>query len=311
MVAPRGVAVAVGLAADLALGEPPLAVHPVAAFGRAMEHVERALYRDRRLNGVAFCALGVGGAAAIGWGVQRIVGRPGALALTTFAAVAGRMLADEANVIGSMLVRGDLDAARAQLPALVGRSPDGLDASEITRAVVESVAENAIDAVVAPALWALVGGAPAVCAYRAANTVDAMVGHHSARYEHFGWASARLDDIANWFPARVGAAVVAVLRPSSARDVLRTVRRDAHQHPSPNGGVIESAFAASLGVRLGGSNRYGDTVEHRGVLGDGRVAQPTDIAAATRLLRRMTLTIAAAGSIIGAVVPVVRRVRAD
>jgi adenosylcobinamide-phosphate synthase len=138
-------------------------------------------------------------------------------------------------------------------------------------------------------MWAAIGGAPGVLAHRAVNTLDAMVGHHSARYEHFGWATARLDDFANWLPARLSAASTAALHPSRARHILAVVRRDASQHPSPNGGVIESAFAAALGITLGGTNRYADYVEARGLLGSGRPAATSDIAAAVKLARHINL----------------------
>lgn len=281
-------AVAAGVAVDRRFGEPPLVVHPVAHFGRTMSAVEARLYRDSRAAGVVHAAVGVLGAAAVGCGLQRALGRSAATAVATAAVVAGRMLGDEASAIGELLVTGALDEARKRLPSLVGRSPSGLSATEIARAVVESVAENAIDAVVAPVFWAMIGGAPAACAHRAVNTLDAMVGHRTPRYQRFGWASARADDVANWVPARLGAVCVAMVRPARGGQVLSTVRRDAHQHPSPNGGVIESAFAAALAIRLGGANRYDDTVEQRGVLGDGRAAEAGDIARAVVLLQRVT-----------------------
>ncbi len=280
---------------DRFAGEPPLAIHPVARFGQAMVRLERRIYRDDRLNGSVYCVVGVGTAAAVGMVARRLLGAAPATALATSIAVAGRMLGREANAIGELLLVGDLDGARVRLPSLVGRSPTGLTESEISRAVVESVAENCVDAVVAPVFWALVGGAPLVLAHRAVNTLDAMVGHHSPRYERFGWASARLDDVANFMPARLAAMLVVALNPRSARAVATVVRRDAHQHPSPNGGVIESAFAAALGIRLGGDNRYGGVVESRGVLGDGRPAGPADIGRAVQLLDRITLGLATAG----------------
>jgi adenosylcobinamide-phosphate synthase len=212
----------------------------------------------------------------------------GSPAAAAYVAVAGRALAGAALDIEAALAHDDLTAARAQLPALVGRDPAVLDESEIARAVVESVAENTVDAVVAPTLWAATCGAPGVFAYRAVNTLDAMVGHRSARYEEFGWASARLDDVAGLIPARVTAGLVAAVRPSAAPRVARTVRHDAPAHPSPNAGIAEAAFAAALGVRLGGTNRYGDRVEHRPRLGDGRAPQPADIRAAVRLSRDVT-----------------------
>ena len=129
----------------------------------------------------------------------------------------------------------------AASPHSSGRDPSSLSADEVARAVVESVAENSVDAVVAPVVWGTVAGGVGALTYRAINTMDAMVGHHSDRFEQFGWASARVDDLVNWVPARIAAALVALLRPRQAREVWRAVRVDAPRHPSPNAGVIEAA----------------------------------------------------------------------
>jgi adenosylcobinamide-phosphate synthase len=282
----RSLGAAAGVMADLLLGEPPAAAHPVARFGAVMRRVEGELYRDARDAGAAHAAVGIGLAAAAGAAVRS----PAAAA---YIAVAGRELAGTALGVEEALARGDLTAARAALPALVGRDPSRLDEAEITRAVVESVAENTVDAVVAPALWAAVAGAPGVFAYRAVNTLDAMVGHRSARYEQFGWASARLDDAAGLVPARVTAGLVAAVRPRAAARVTRAVRRDAPAHPSPNAGIAEAAFAAALDVRLGGTNRYGDRIELRPRLGDGHAPRPLDIRAAVRLSRDVTVALVA------------------
>jgi len=277
----RPLGAAAGVMADRLLGEPPVAAHPVAGFGAVMREVETHLYRDARQAGAAHAAVGVGLAAAAGAALRS----PAAAA---YVAVAGRSLAQTALDIEATLERHDLAAARAQLPALVGREPSQLEEPEIARAVVESVAENTVDAVVAPALWAAAAGAPGVFAYRAVNTLDAMVGHRSARYEQFGWASARLDDLAGLIPARVTAGLVAAVRPGAASRVARAVLEDAPAHPSPNAGIAEAAFAAALGLRLGGANRYGDRIEHRPALGDGRTPRPGDIRAAVRLSRDVT-----------------------
>ena len=147
---------------------------------------------------------------------------------------------------------------------------------------------------VAPACWAVLAGAGGALGYRAVNTLDARVGHRSARYERFGWASARLDDLANFVPARLTAVLVAAVCPRAAGAVLRAVREDAPRHPSPNAGVAEAAFAAALGLRLGGSNRYGGRVEVRPSLGTGRPPEPADIARAVELSRRVTLALLSA-----------------
>lgn len=284
----HALAAAVGVLADRALGEPPVSPHPVAAFGQGMRAFERGHYADRRAAGIGHTTVGLAAGVAAGLGVR-------STAVATYLAVAGRSLADAAAEVSAALDAGDLGRARRLLPTLVGRDPTDLDEKEIARAVVESVAENTVDAVVAPAFWGAVAGAPGALGYRAVNTLDAMVGHRSARYLRYGWASARLDDLAGWLPARFTAALVAMARPSAAAEVWRTVRRDAAAHPSPNSGVAEAAFAAALGLRLGGISYYAaaDRVELRPGLGSGRPPEPGDIARAIDLSRDVTLVLAA------------------
>jgi adenosylcobinamide-phosphate synthase len=291
---------AAGLALDRLLPEPPGTVHPVALFGIVMTGLERRIHRDARGAGLVHAGAGL----ALGLGVGAVVR---STALATSSAVAGRALAVAAGDVRRSLGDGDLERARALLPSLVGRDPDGLGPDEIARAVVESVAENTVDAVVAPAFWGAVGGAPGALGYRAANTLDAMVGHRSRRYANYGWASARLDDVLAWVPARLTAALVALVRPRSARAVWVAVRTQAPAHPSPNAGVAEAAFAAALGVRLGGANRYGDRVEERATLGTGRPAAADDIGAAVRLSRDVSGALAAGLALIGCARLVVAR----
>jgi adenosylcobinamide-phosphate synthase len=296
-----------GLMLDHLLGEPPVRWHPVVWYGSAMKRVEKQLYADRRRNGAAFTAVGVGLGISVGVVLRRLVGPTIATGVATAVCAAGRMLDHEANAIADVLTSGDLPAARLRLSGLVGRTTDNLDESEVSRAVIESVAENGVDAVTASLFWAAVGGAPAVLAHRAINTLDAMVGHHNDRYENFGWASARLDDVVNYLPARATALAVAAVRPNRAAEVWRIVRRDAPQHPSPNGGVVEAAFAAALNVRLGGSNEYHGVIEDRGQLGDGPPPAAASIADAIRLRRHATAGAAALLLIGTAVVRPVRR----
>jgi adenosylcobinamide-phosphate synthase len=294
------VAAAAAVLADGVVGEPPPAVHPVAAYGRLMTWVEARTYHDRRSAGIWHVAVGVAVAVVAGIGLRRIGGRAAATVLAAELAVSGRMLTRTAEEVRTRLDRGEVESARSMLPALVGRDATVLDAAEMARAVVESVAENTVDAVVAPALWAATFGAPGVLAHRAVNTLDSMVGHRSPRYERFGWAAARLDDAMAWLPARVTAAAVAVVRPGTAGAVWRAVRDDAPAHPSPNAGVVEAAFAAALGVRLGGVNRYGERVEARPSLGTGRTPTVADIGAAVRLSRDVRGALAAALGTVGA-----------
>ncbi len=276
----RCLGAAAGLVIDRVMGEPPAAVHPVARFGNAMGRVEQAFWADRRPAGVAYVAVGV----AIG-------GAAGRLAKSTAAAVAiavaGRELRRVATGIGAAATGGDLPAARAELPALVGRDPTALDDSGIAAAVIESVAENSVDAVIAPAFWGAVAGAPGAAIYRAVNTMDAMVGRRNERYGSFGWAAARLDDAANYIPARIFAVLVAGLSRQRRPQIVDAVRRQAPAHPSPNAGVAEAAVAAALGCRLGGPLSYEGVGEGRPFLGAGSRPELGDIAAAVRLLDRV------------------------
>lgn len=282
----RALASAIGLAVDRAFGEPPDAVHPVAGFGALMEQVERRVYRDDRAAGAAYAAIGL----LVGTAAGAVVRKPTAAVAIT---AAGRQLRRVAGEVGAALAAGDLDAARERMPALVGRDPAGLDASGLAAATIESVAENTVDAVVAPVIYAVVAGAPGAFAYRAVNTMDAMVGHRSERYERFGWAAARLDDVANYVPARITALLVAAMRPARARAVLHAVATQAHAHPSPNAGVAEAAFAAALGVELGGPLRYGDREEVRPLLGTGPRPQPSDVRRAIALASHVELALSA------------------
>ena len=320
----RVVGVLVGCLADLVLAD-PRARHPVAGFGAAATTVERLTYRDTRRSGAVHVAILVGAVSLFGAALQRQSRRCGPLgsvvvtATATWVALGGTSLARIGSAMGELLGSDDLDGARRLLPSLCGRDPALLDAPGLTRATVESVAENTSDAQVAPLLWAVAGGVPGVLGYRAVNTLDAMVGYRSPRYLRFGWASARLDDAANWVPARVTAALTIACAPVAsattktktqmvplpgtsaqgppaeghrlpgpASAAMRAVLRDGARHPSPNAGRCEAAFAGALGLRLGGTNVYGGVTEVRPGLGDGRAPEPDDIRRAIRLSRAVT-----------------------
>ena len=279
---------------DQLIGDPRRG-HPVAIFGSAAARFERAMWRDRRAAGAAYTGVLVGATTGFGVIMGRCRGVP-LFVLTaagTWAVLGGRSLVDEAEAISTQLTEDDLPAARRQLTHLVGRRTEELDEAEIARAAVESVAENTSDAVVAPLFWGAVAGLPGLLGYRAINTLDAMVGHHNARYENFGWASARLDDVANFVPARLTALLTAALAPlvgGSARRALEVARRDGRRHPSPNSGVAEAAFAGALDVRLGGRNDYGARIEQRPLLGaQGSAPTRVDLARAGRLSQAVTI----------------------
>jgi adenosylcobinamide-phosphate synthase len=299
-----------GIAADALLGDPRRG-HPVALFGRAAQALEGIVYADSRLRGSMYACgsvIPVFGLAVMSDQLCRR--RPWArLALTaaaTWAVTGAASLAAEAERIRAALAAGDLPAARAALPSLCGRDPAGLDAAELARAVIESVAENTSDAAVAPVLWGAAAGLPGLAAYRAVNTLDSMVGYRSSRYARFGWASARLDDVVNWGPARLTGLLAVACAPVAGGSPVaawRALREYGGRHPSPNAGRCEAAFAGALGVRLGGANAYGGVTDPRPSLGDGRAPGPADIARAVRLSRAVTTTatgIAALASVIAA-----------
>jgi adenosylcobinamide-phosphate synthase len=285
---------AAGLAAgallDAALGDPARG-HPVAGFGRFAAALERRVYAPDRATGLRYAAMALAppvvlAAAASLATRRRPWARAGLTALTTWAVLGGASLRREARAMSAALTACDLAAGREILPRLCGRDPSGLDGSELARATVESVAENTSDAVVAPLVWGAVAGLPGLVGYRAVNTLDAMVGHRSARYGRFGTAAARLDDLANLGPARLSAALtVAVARRAggSPWGGLRVWLRDGGRHPSPNAGQCEAAMAGALGVRLGGRNVYGGRAEERPVLGDGPAVRVRDIDRAVRI----------------------------
>ncbi|MGA4689446.1 cobalamin biosynthesis protein [Rhodococcus sp. AB351] len=295
----RALGLALGYAADQLVGDPQR-WHPVSGFGKLARAAEGRLYADHRAAGVVFTSLLVGSAGALGYVADRATRRRPVLsiavtALTTWTVLGGRSLGFEARTIDAQLRDGDLAAARRQVTHLVGRDPSRLDENGIARATIESVAENTSDAVVAPLWWGAILGPAGLLGYRAANTLDARVGHRTPRLERFGWASARFDDLLNLVPARL-TAVLAVALGEDGRGAVRAWRRDARQHPSPNAGPVEAAFAGALGVRLGGTNVYHGVVEDRGTLGDGPVPAPEDIGRTARLASKIGI-----GAVVAAV----------
>jgi adenosylcobinamide-phosphate synthase len=286
----NGAAIATGYAADLALGD-PRRWHPVAGFGQLAAALERRTYAPTRSAGAVHVVLLVGGAAGLAELVTRAARKAGlgggtVLAVAVWASLGGRSLVSEARRVASLAERGEVEQGRRAVTALVGRDPESLDADGLCRAAVESVSENTADAVVSTLLWAAVGGAPAVAAYRAANTLDAMIGNRSERYVEFGWAAARLDDVLSWPGARLTALLAAVLAPlagGSPQAAWRASRRDGAAHPSPNAGRVEAAFAGALGLQLGGTLAYRGRVEHRPLLGSGRPPTARDVRRATWL----------------------------
>ncbi len=304
---PLAVGLIGGAIADAIAGDPARG-HPVALFGQFMTAVEQRVYADRAAPGIAYAAggfiLGAGPLLVAARVTRASAGARAALtAATTWAAIASRSLSGAAREIATALGTGDLASARAALPSLCGRDPQNLSDADIIRAVVESVAENTSDAIVAPLIWGALAGPAGLSGYRAVNTLDAMVGHHSPRYERFGRASARLDDAANWVPARVTALLAAACSPAVGgrpTPTWQTARKFGPRHPSPNAGWCEAAFAGALSVRLGGELSYSGRTEHRPEIGTGRSPQAGDIARAIRLSRAVTATATALAAVVAA-----------
>jgi adenosylcobinamide-phosphate synthase len=295
---------ALGYVADLALGD-PRHWHPVAGFGTVASSLESISYSDRRTAGVVHLLLLLGGVSGLG-AMLSVVGRNRPViktilvAASTWTVLGGRSLTAEAETLHQQLADGDPAAARQQITHLVGRDPTNLTETELARATVESLAENTSDAVVAPLFWGAVLGIPGLLGYRAINTLDAMIGYRSQRYRRFGWAAARTDDLVNWFPARLGGLLTAVAAPligGRAKDAITAIKTQAKQHPSPNAGVVEAAFAGALGVRLGGVNSYQGVSENRGILGFGESPTIADIPRSAQLSRLVGL--GAAGIAVG------------
>ncbi len=297
----RAAGIAAGYLADVALGDPRRA-HPVALFGACAAGLERFTYSDDRIAGALHTSVLLGALAAAGVALERAACMRGQgwvaaiTAATTFVALGGTSLSRTGARMADLLTRDDVDGARRLLPSLCGRDPAALDVDGLVRASVESVAENTSDAQVAPLLWAALGGVPALLVYRGANTLDAMIGHRSPRYERFGWAAAKFDDLLNFVAARVTGVLVAVCAPvvgGSPAEALRAWRRDAVRHPSPNAGVVEASFAGALGVRLGGPTQYAHQLEIRPTLGDGPAPRIDDLRRSVRLSRAVQLVSAA------------------
>lgn len=288
--APRAAGLALGYLADMCWADPQRG-HPVALFGQAAAAVERRTYADSRAAGVAHTALLLAALAAVGAGIQRAAHGSVATTLVTAAAtytvLGGTSLTRTGSDLASRLERDDIAAARDLLPSLCGRDPAFLDADDLARAGLESVAENTSDAQVAPILWGAVAGVPGLLVYRGANTLDAMIGYRNERYTRFGWAAAKFDDVLNYVPARVAGALTAVAgRPGPT---VRAWRRDARKHPSPNAGVVEASFAGALGVQLGGATQYAHGLEMRPSLGDGPAPTTADLRRAVQLSRRVQM----------------------
>jgi adenosylcobinamide-phosphate synthase len=289
---------------ELCLGYPQFVLraigHPVTWTGRLIGALDRALNREtaganaRRAAGVAAVAILIAVVGAVAFLVQRELFRwpAGVLATALLAStlIAQRSLHRHVADVAVTLGKGDITAARGAVSHIVGRDTAALDAAGISRAAIDSLAENFSDGIVAPVLWLAIAGLPGAALYKAINTADSMIGHRTPRHAAFGWAAARLDDLVNLPASRLSAlllvAAAALVKDASARAAWRAVWRDAARHRSPNAGYPEAAMAGALGLALAGPRVYGGVPVDDAVMGDGRRgAGAADIVRALALYR--------------------------
>jgi adenosylcobinamide-phosphate synthase len=289
------------LALDAAIGDPDWLwrrlPHPVVVIGKLIAFLEKKLNRPdfprawKREFGAFALAVVLLGAALVGFVIEVIFTRIpfGWIGTALVAAImlAGRSLYDHVAAVATAFETGGLAAARKEIAKIVGRDPEALDAGGVSRAAIESAAENFSDGLIAPAFWFALLGLPGIFAYKAVNTADSMIGHRSERYRDFGWAAAKLDDLVNWPAARLAGLLMALAAPfahGSVATAIRVMVADAGKHRSPNGGWPESATAGALGIALLGPRTYGGRLADDPFLNAaGRPARPADIRRALRV----------------------------
>jgi len=299
-------AMVVAMAVDALLGWPSWLFarigHPVTWLGRLIGVIDAGWNRDsdppalRRAAGVAGASVVIAISVAVGWMLQVLL--PTAwlqivlVGVLSWPLVALRSLHDHVAAVAAPLLAGDIAGAREAVSRIVGRDPTALDEAGIARAAIESLAENASDGIVAPVFWGAVFGLPGILGYKAINTLDSMIGHRSERHEAFGWAAARIDDVANFIPARLTGFLFVVLAPRRSK-ALSCMTRDARRHRSPNAGWPEAAMAGALGVRLSGPRIYhGSTTDEPWLNEGARDPLARDIAEALTVYRRAMLLLA-------------------
>jgi adenosylcobinamide-phosphate synthase len=269
-------------AADLVIGDPRWIPHPVVIIGRFIRSLEGWCRRagftdDLKTGGILLWVIVVGVTFCVTWGVvagSYLIHDAVGIAVSVILAsltVATRSLYEESRIVLDALDREDVVDSRRKLSMIVGRDTEELDEHEIRRAVIETVAENLSDGIVAPLLYLATGGVPLAMAYKAVNTLDSMVGYKNERYGKIGWFSAKMDDLWNWVPARLTGAIIVlasyILR-FDGRNAGRIMMRDGRNHSSPNSGVPEAAMAGALGIQLGGAIRYFGELSQKPTIGD-------------------------------------------
>lgn len=297
---------AVAFLLDTLIGDPHTRLHPVALMGNLISLLEKLLLRAddsstaKLIKGAALTAIMIGSSWALGLAIERAAHSTGSLtseifieALTLAFMMSPRSLAEAGREIHDLLVLGNIVEARRKVGWIVGRDTDQLNEPEIVRATVETIAENTVDGIISPLFFFLIGGLPMAVAYRAANTMDSMLGYKNDKYLYFGRAAARLDDVMNYLPARLTSILfitAAAVLNLDYKNALHMVCRDANKHPSPNGGYAEAAVAGALNIRLGGFNSYFGRQTFRAYMGEAiEVLAANHILLAIRMMYTATI----------------------
>jgi len=274
--------IAIAFILDLLIGDPKWLPHPIRTIGSAIELLEkilRKIFVSERLAGTFLAAIIVSGTYLFTYSIISIFGQFGEIweiavgTIFIFYSLSTRDLLREAKAVMDKLKSRNLVQARKNLSRIVGRDTRDLNEQQITRACIETTSENAVDGIIAPLLCAFIGGPALAMAYKAVSTLDSMVGYKDNKYIDFGRTSARLDDIANYVPARIAAIVLPMSVYLCGADYLnsiKTIRRDGEKHPSPNSGIPEAAIAGALGIRLGGPGTYKGVVSNKPFIGESK-----------------------------------------
>lgn len=265
---------------DLIAGDPRWFPHPVKGIGwliKRLEPVLRKVFRNERIDGIVLVVSVIGVSWCLGfmiiklaYSINRYLSSIISI-LIIYSSLAAKDLDVASTEVYNSLEKKDIISARKKLSLIVGRDTNHLEHQEVVRATVETVAENIVDGVISPLFYAFIGGAPLALAYKAVNTLDSMVGYKNEKYKNFGWASAKIDDLANFIPARLAMLFLPIASLLAGKDAMnswRIARRDGRKNPSPNSGIPEAAIAGALGIRLGGLNYYNSKAVLKPFIGD-------------------------------------------
>ncbi len=291
---------------DTLIGDPKTKFHPVVLIGNFISLLEKILYcavdgnKKKLLKGALLTTIVICSAFTVGVGIIKLIelidlSEIGIFieALTLSFMICPKSLAEAGREIYNLLINKDILEARRKVGWIVGRDTDKLEESEIVRATVETISENTVDGVISPLFFFVIGGLPLAIVYRAANTMDSMLGYKNEKYLYFGRASARLDDVLNYIPARLTALffiITAVILRLNYRNSITMMRRDADKHPSPNGGYAEATVAGALNIRLGGFNSYFGKMSFREYMGEPlEVLSPRHILLTIRMMYTATI----------------------